>query len=221
MSRPLIFVMGVQRSGTNALFRSLRGGAAANYNEADSSPLFEGMFLRPAPEVHAALAGGQGPVIVKPISETKRRSVVDVFTEYAASDLKVAWIYRDPVNCYASHIARWEEFRGRESAFVHAWCQRNQMALDALSSFGDQVAVVRYRDLILDPSLIKQVGKFLGLRARYRFRKDRNTGRSVLPKTAVEALIDGTESVWEELQQCRTFESTPRSFWRQTLGWIA
>ena len=172
MTSPLVFIMGVQRSGTNALFRSLSGGAAQAYNEAHSSPLFESMYLRPELQVRQTIAAAGGPVLAKPISETKRRSVRDVFREYARYDLRVAWIYRDPVNCYASHINRWDEYKGRAEAFVQSWCQRNQMALDGLEDAGGRLAIVRYRDLIDDHRLIKQLGDFLGLRGRYRFLHD-------------------------------------------------
>jgi len=221
MTTPLIFIMGVQRSGTNALFRSLRGGAVAAYNEAHTSAVFESMLLRPEPEVRDVLSNHHGPVLIKAISEIKRRSLADVFDAYSAYDLKVVWIYRDPVNCYASHIERWTEFRGRESAFVESWCARNRLVLDMLPSHGDRIVLVRYRDLIEDIQLIKNVGNFLGIRGRYRFRTDSNKGREVLSETRVRTLIEGTQEVWDELQELRSFAPSPSSVWRQRLARIA
>ena len=140
MSRALIFVMGVQRSGTNALFRSLSCGVTMAFNEDLDSPVFDGMMLRSEPEVMEFIGDVGGPVLFKPISESKQRGVVDVFKEYARHDLRVVWLYRDPVNCFASHIERWSEYRGRHQAFAQSWCQRNQMVLDAMSDFGDRIA---------------------------------------------------------------------------------
>ena len=216
----LVFVMGVQRSGTTALFRSLRGGAEQVYNEAHNSPLFEAMYLRPEPQVRQAISGAAGPVLVKPISETKRRSVQALWREYAHHDLRVAWIYRDPVNCYASHIQRWDEFKGDPDAFVEAWCQRNQMALDALASGYENLAIVRYRDLIDDPSVIKKLGNFLGIQGRYRFRADSDRGRSVLTKAVVERIQVGSQPVLEGLQDARSFESRSSRAWRRWLARI-
>ena len=220
MKHPLIFVMGVQRSGTNALFRSLRGGATSAYNESNDNAVFDAMFLRPEPEVRAEIADARGPVLIKPISETKRRSVVDVFQAYSAHNLRLVWVYRDPVNCYASHIARWDEFRDQPDGFVKSWCSRNQKVLDALAVFGDRVAVVRYADLIDDPQVVKSLGTFLGLRGRYRFRKDSNRGRRVLNKKTVERIIEGSRLVWDDLERSRRFEAEQSSFWRQSIGRI-
>ena len=79
----LVFVMGVQRSGTNALFKSLERGAKHAFNESDDSPLFTGFYLRDDAVVCSVLDGLSGVVVAKPISETKRRSVNDVFAAMA------------------------------------------------------------------------------------------------------------------------------------------
>ena len=50
--RRVIFVMGVQRSGTNALFKSLERGAKHAFNEAEDSPL----RLPPAPRPRHTLS---------------------------------------------------------------------------------------------------------------------------------------------------------------------
>lgn len=221
MSRALIFLMGVQRSGTNALFRSLRCGVTMAFNEKLDSPVFDRMMLRPESEVMNHIGGVGGPVLFKPISESKQRNVVDVFREYARQDLRVVWLYRDPVNCFASHIERWTEYRGRHQEFSLSWCQRNQMVLDAIKHFGERIAVVRYRDLIVDPSVVKKLGEFLGVRTRYRFRSDSDRGRKVLDTQVVKELQGYTSKTMLELDESRTFKGVPKGIWRQRIARIA
>lgn len=191
----LILVMGVQRSGTNALFASLERGAKHAFNEAEDSALFDGFFLRDDVVVRQVLEDCSGVVLVKPISETKRRSVSDVLTAYADFAPSVVWIYRDPVNCYASHIERWEGFRGRPAAFAASWAQRNQSILDALDTNADQITVVRYEDLTRSPAMVVSLGGVLGLKIRSKFRRDRRRGRRELSQDAVATIVSGTTPV--------------------------
>jgi len=191
--------MGVQRSGTNALFKSFERGVDHAFNEAEDSPLFEDFFLRDDSVVRGVLDGCSGVVLVKPISETKRRTVQEVFSAYEAYDLSMIWIYRDPVNCYASHIERWTGFRGQPEAFAASWSQRNQSVLDALAAHGDRITLVRYEDLTRSPAMVVSLGARAGLRIRSKFRRDRRRGRRELPKDVIAAIESGTQQVLSAL----------------------
>ena len=201
----LVFVMGVQRSGTNALFDSLTSRAVTPYNESVSSPLFEEMLLRPEPVVRPVLSASGKAVLVKPISETKVRSVSAVLEEFSAHQPRVVWVYRDPVNCFASHIQRWSGYRGQSEKFGEDWAHRNQSVLDALEQFGDQLCLVRYADLIADPGVIASVGDFLSLPARYRFRADSDQGRQVLDSQIIQTLTEKTRDVLAKMELSRTY----------------
>lgn len=207
MSR-LVFIMGVQRSGTNALFKSLSSDPAVlGVNEAPDSAFFEEVLLRPEPELRPHLQAWPGPVVLKPISETNRRSVADVLAEFAAYDLRVAWIYRDPVNCFHSHVVRWQGFRDRPEAFAEHWSQRNRSLLEALPEHGERLAVVRYEDLVEDPAVFAELVAWLGIPGSYLFRPDRGAGRSEQP-AAVQAAIDvGTAGTLARLDAVRRFQA--------------
>jgi hypothetical protein len=200
----LIFVMGVQRSGTNALFKSLAPGANHAFNESDNSLLFEDFLLRDDEVVRDALEAYSGVVLAKPISETKRRNVVDVLEAYADHALSVVWIYRDPVNCYASHIERWTGFRGQPEAFATSWSARNLSVLEALEAHADRITIVRYEDLTKSPAMVVSLGDVLGLRVRSKFSRDRRNGRAELAKAEVTAIEAGTGSVLNALDQARS-----------------
>ena len=195
----LIFVMGVQRSGTNALFSSLERGARHAFNESPDSPLFDDFYLRDAGVVREVLDGCSGVVLVKPISETKRRSVSDVLDEYADYGPSVVWIYRDPVNCYASHIERWTGFRGRPEAFAESWSERNQSVLDALGMHEERITIVRYEDLTRSPAMVVSLGASVGLRIRSKFRRDHRRGRRELSREVTSVIEEGTQGVLQAL----------------------
>jgi len=201
--RRVIFVMGVQRSGTNALFKSLERGAKHAFNEAEDSPLFSDFYLRDDEVVRGVLDECTGVVLAKPISETKRRSVSAVVAAYADYDLSVIWIYRDPVICYASHIERWTGFRDRPVAFAESWAQRNQSVLDALEAHADRITLVRYEDLTRSPAMVVSLGAGIGLRIRSKFRRDHRRGRRELSLDAVAAIEAGTQQVLQALDRAQ------------------
>ena len=202
----LVLIMGVQRSGTNALFKSLTSDPSVlGVNEAPDSAFFQDVLLRPEPELRPHLLAHDGPVVLKPISETNRRGVADVLDELSAYDPVVPWIYRDPVNCWHSHVERWQGFRDKPAEFAAHWSQRNRLALDALRTHGERIAVVRYEDLIEDPQVFSGLCDWLAVPGSYLFRPDRGRGRGAWP-AEVQALIDdGTAQVQAELDAARAF----------------
>ena len=198
-------VMGVQRSGTNALFRALSAGSSVQaFNERADGPWYEQFFLRPESMLRPLLASTEQPILLKPISETKRRSVADVLVEFESHQPRLVWVYRDPVNCFYSHTQRWSGFVDDPTGFAAHWCHRNAFLLDALDEHGDQIAVVRYRELHADPQVFRSLQGFLGTEGRYRFRADRAEGRKRV-STTDQAVIDGAcASIFERLNQART-----------------
>ena len=204
----LVLVMGVQRSGTNALFKSLTSDPSVlGVNEAPDSAFFQDVLLRPEPELRPHLLAHAGPVVLKPISETNRRSVAAVLDELAAYDPLVAWIYRDPVHCFQSHVERWQGFRDRAAEFAAHWSERNRLALQALATHGERIAIVRYEDLVEDPQVFAGLCDWLGVPGSYLFRADRGRGRQAQP-AEVQAVIDqGTAEVRAALDEARSLRA--------------
>ncbi len=206
----LMFVMGVQRSGTNALFRSLSADpTVVSFNESQNGPWYEQMLLRPEPELRPHLESLSGTVLLKPISETKHRSVASVLTEFEVYKPRVAWIYRDPVNCFYSHTERWKGFVDDPSGFAAHWCERNRSLLDALDTFSDQIAVVRYGDLAMDPRVFDALQGFLGVRGRYGFRSDRQVGRQMVSSDERDCIDAACAATLSDLDQARCLSGEP------------
>jgi len=202
----LLMIMGVQRSGTNALLKSLGSTRRVRtFNESMDSPLFSRLNLRPEPEIREVLDRARQPVLCKPINETTVREVAEVFDEFSTHDVRLIWIYRDPVNCYFSHVRRWTGFRGKPAAFAEHWSRRNDSALSAIPHHGQHIAVVRYEDLTEDPAVLWDLAAFLGTPACYLFRPDRAIGRERTSRSD-QALIDrATGHVLARLDASRRF----------------
>jgi len=202
--------MGVQRSGTNALFKSLSSSAAVRaFNESMDSPWFDRLDLRPVAQLEALLASDPRPVVLKPINETKTRSVADVLEEWSDHDVRVAWTYRDPVNAFFSHVTRWEGFRGQPEEFARHWAARNRAVLDALRPFGARIAIVRYEDLSVDASVLDELGAFLGIPTCYLFRRDRAAGWHEVSDQEQDLIARGTADVLARLHRSRRFVARP------------
>lgn len=216
----LIFVMGVQRSGTNALRQSLSlSPGVVGYNESEESEFFKDWFLRPEPELRARLAAVPGIVLLKPISETLRRSVSSLFDEFAGYDLSVVWIYRDPVAVHRStraHPVLGKRFADGGSdgvaRFVDEWCTRNRSALDAAASRGPRVSIVSHRDLCHDHLVFRSLCAHLGLAvADNLFRRDARGTTEAEPGDVADAIRRDTAEVWHALEEARSFRARGRT----------
>jgi len=206
----VILLMGVQRSGTNALFKSLSSSASVRaFNESMDSPWFHQLDLRPETELRPLLTGDPRPVLLKPINETKARSVTEVLDEWSDHDVRVVWTYRDPVNCYHSHVKRWKGFRGQPLDFARQWSLRNRTVVDALDEHGPRIAIVRYEDLAVDASVLDQLSEFLEIPACYLFRPDRAAGWRQVSPDVQDLIAHETADVLARLDRRRRFDARP------------
>src|SRR5438093_1420001 len=164
MARKLVMVMGAQRSGTNALFCSLANDKQViPFNESIDNAIYCNYLLRPLGEIAGVLGAATGTVLLKPISETKYRTIDDVIREYHGYALQIVWIYRDPVNVfYSMHREGWIPFNeiGSEHTVEH-WNKRNRLAYESCRRYSDLTAIVRYEDLLVDRRVFRQLCNWL------------------------------------------------------------
>ncbi|HJL19073.1 MAG TPA: sulfotransferase domain-containing protein [Sandaracinaceae bacterium LLY-WYZ-13_1] len=208
----LIFVMGVQRSGTNALRRSLSlSPSIVAFNEAKEDELYDDWFLRPEPEIRDLLKAVPLPVLLKPISETLERSLSEVMEEFAAYDLHVVWIYRDPVNVYHSTVTRWPHKKD-VGTFIEQWNARNLGAAEAMDRYGEQITVVRYRDLVKDYLVFRNLCERLGIRqGENLFSRDSRAGYEHQPEEVQQEILSETASAWTKMESLRAFRPRRRT----------
>jgi hypothetical protein len=202
----LVMIIGFQRSGTNALFDSL---AAAReivaFNEDTDSAVFENFFLRPEPEIRGLLHQAK-TVLLKPISETKRRSITELLREYEDYDVKIIHIHRDPVNTFYSTSVLWPT---TAEEFIEIWNSRNSSIFEIPEEEKKNVVFVKYEDMILDPEVFYQAARFAGIRGKYRFHEDSHAGEKNVSREIAVRIEEGTRDVWLRLEQARTFLPRP------------
>jgi hypothetical protein len=199
----IIMVMGVQRSGTNVLRESFGKDPAINdFNESADSELFQDWKLRPEKEIRPVLQRLGGPILTKPISETKFRSIDDVMKEFCDYDVWISWIYRDPINVYYSQIIKWEMVKNRGvDSFINDWNRRNQSILAALQSYSSKIAIVQYENLISHPELFRGLCSFFGINGKYLFRGDSLGGLKNLSDEMKAKITRGTADILTELNR--------------------
>lgn len=208
MPKQLIMVMGVQRSGTTVLFESLASDPALTaFNESQDSEVFDKYFLRPECEIRPILRSAPGPVLLKPLQETHLRSVAEVVEEYNDYDVRIVWLYRDPVNVFYSGCMKgWRTLAAVDAYhFAHSWSLRNQRLLSALPSLASRTAIVRYEDLIADRAVFQKLCHFLDLRGQYLFRRDSRAGRRRTPVDLQTQIDVWTAQVFAALERQRSY----------------
>jgi Sulfotransferase domain len=200
----IIMVMGHQRSGTNALFDSIAaGGDCLPIPAVENGPIYDAFNLRPESEIGPLLRSEAKPILLKPVNETKRRSIEDILEEFRDYNVKTIYIYRNPVQVFASQIHIWPEF-DYVDGFIEQWNRRNKLALEVNPQWSNRFAIVSYEDLIDNPQVFTRACEFLGVRGKYLFRKDRHLGENLPPETQ-KKITEGTKEMWEALQANRTF----------------
>ncbi len=192
--KKLVIIMGVQRSGTTVLFNIISSALGITAcQEAVSDEIYDDFFLRPEKQIRDILHSLPGTVLLKPVRESERRSPLAVAQEYQNYDLKIIWLYRDPVNVYRSYNRlNWCGTSIRDIAqFSQQWNQRNLDAIADSSKHGQRMIVVRYEDLVKQPDLIIKLAAELEIQTpqSIHLRKDSAEGRRSL-SPATQLLID-------------------------------
>jgi hypothetical protein len=208
-SHELIMVMGVQRSGTNVLFDSLATDRTLSaFPEDIDSGFYCNFVLRPLSELSALIERAPGRILLKPISETGRRSLGDLAEEYRSYPLRFVWIYRDPVNVFDSmRRERWlSPNEIDQPAHIRGWRKRNEYALQFREQCPEQITIVRYEDLCFDPGVFRQLTGWLGLDCTSYFRKDSAQGRKHVAVVAQRNIDAGTGDTLAALDATRTFK---------------
>lgn len=206
----LIMVMGMQRSGTTALLEAL--GQDPNLrveNERVDGPIYDDHYLRPERELRPLFWRVKPRILLKPIKEVQRRSVEDVLREFSDYGVKVAWIYRDPVNVWSSAITKWSQDAGEVDAWIELWNRGNLYCLEALEGrYRDQIAVVRYEDLIAYRETFSELCAFLGVQERNNvfWQRDLKKGRSKLPAELQQVIEEGTNKTLMRLHAKRLWK---------------
>ncbi len=225
----LIMIMGMQRSGTTALFETLSTARSlVSHAESPDGPIYDHYFLRPESAIRQVLRSSGSPVLLKPVRESERRTLASVIDEYADYDLSILWLYRDPVNVVFSYSVQgwldaglnlnaWQ----RWETIAQQWIARNRLLIQLPAAYRPKLTVLRYEDLVSDGSVLKALKHKLGIRGHAALghsilRRDSRAGRAQLP-IDTQARIDAiTSDTLLDLQRFPTGLDFGRSFpWRR------
>jgi len=217
--KKLVMIMGVQRSGTTALFDILAEAPGVSpRQESAGDDIYDDYFLRPEPEIRGILHSLPGTVLLKPVRESERRSPREVAEEYREYDLRIIWLYRDPVNVFHSYVRRgWcDDSSVAAYSFGVEWSKRNRAATAAAEKLGDRLLVVSYDDLTTHRPLVLALAEALGLRTTRLLQGDSSGGRRMLPGEMQRVLEDRTEVVRRGLETRRAIRPHGSSATRTT-----
>lgn len=205
----LVFVMGMQRSGTTALAETLGQDSRIHVeHESPGNDFYDNYFLRPEAEIRDKLWRIKRRVLLKPISETQRRSVEETLEEFADYGVRVAWIYRDPVNVWSSMQVEFQLTEADRHGWAWQWNQGNRSVLDALyGPHRERIALVRYEDLIAHRATYAALCRFLEIEERCNlfWRADANKGRRRLDDALQQAIEADCAETLAELDRRRLF----------------
>lgn len=207
---PLIFVLGSQRSGTNVLRQSLSLEPLVHgFNERENNEFYVGWALRPEYEIRPILSKLRHTVLFKPIQNVLRRSVADFLAEFEDYELKVAWIYRDPVAVFRSRGERWS-YKAESGPFIEEWNRINKSAMDAEDP---RIGVVCYDQLTTDPTVFHALNTFLGIKGENLFNSGRST-REVESSLSAADVADIRRQTVEQLNRLDEAAAKFLATWR-------
>ncbi len=177
----ILMILGVQRSGTTALFETLAtADSLTSWHESDNSEIYFDWYLRPEPEIRSLLQSSPYPVLLKPVRESELRSPLDLLQEYAEYNLQMIWLYRDPVNVIYSYLQKgWipdtiDEF----VALAYEWNERNRSVILEAEQCQANLTAVRYEELLESPTLVHTLAAKFGLCVASGLRPDSMAGRA-------------------------------------------
>lgn len=209
---PLIFVLGSQRSGTNVLRQSLSLDPYTHgFNERRTNEWYVGWALRSEPEIRPVLQKFRHTVLFKPIQNVIRRPVADFLAEFAEYDLKVAWIYRDPVAVFNSRGKRWS-YKAESGPFIEEWNRINQSAMDAEDP---RIGVVCYDQLTTDHTVFHALNSFLGIKGENLFNAGK-TAAEVESSLSADDVADIRRRTGEQLGRLDEAAAKFLATWRDS-----
>lgn len=203
----LFFVMGIQRSGGSTILDSFHRNRKVTILREKDKSVFDYFMLQPESEIRPILKKSKPITFIEAKSETKRREVTDVFSEFSGYSVKIIWNYRNPVNVFYSRLTKYphKDWVSDELQFCEMWNQRNESVLKVLEHRPEDIAVVKLEDLIRSNRVFKQLCRFIGEKGRYKFYPEKSKSYPYFSDTAADTIIRHTSGILNRLDKSRRF----------------
>jgi hypothetical protein len=148
------------------------------------------------------------------------RSLAQMADELRKYPVRFIWIYRDPVNVlYSMQQQKWIAPHDIDKPdHLFAWQRRNQYALEFHRQKPEQISIVRYEDLCVDPAVFAELSQWLGLNCQSLFQRDSGRGRKRVPYSAQRAIDARTARTLGSLNSARRFKAAWRYRFKSTVS---
>ncbi|MBW1642930.1 MAG: hypothetical protein JRJ76_08835, partial [Deltaproteobacteria bacterium] len=205
--KTLIFVMGIQRSGGSTLLNAFKRNRNISILREKDNKIFDYFMLRPEREIRPSLDKSKRIAFIEAKSETKKREVVDILSEFSHYTVKIIWNYRNPVNVYYSRLIKYphKDWVADEVQFSEMWNQRNASVLKAMDQYRDDIAIVKLEDLAVSKKVFKQLCDFIGVKGRNTFYADKINTEKELSDTIIKNINNHTSPILKQLDLNRRF----------------
>lgn len=203
----LFFVMGIQRSGGSTVLDVFRRKRKVSIFTEKDKRFFDNFFLKPENIIRPLLDKSKQILFIEAKSETKIRSVIDIFSEFSSYNLKIIWNYRNPVSVYYSRSIKYpdEDWVYDHNQFCEMWNQRNGSVLNALDQYRNDIAIVKIEDLIESKKVFKQLCDFVGVKGRNKFFRDKKNNSMNISDKIIHNIKEQTSTILEHLELNRRF----------------
>jgi len=203
----LFFLMGIQRSGGSTLLNAFRRKRNVSVFKEKDKRIFDYFMLRPEKEIRPFIEKSKPITFIEAKSETKKRDVTDIFSEYSRYSVRVIWNYRDPVSVYYSRLIKYphKDWVSDENGFSEMWNQRNNSVLTALKQYRNDIAIIKLEDLIESKNVFKHLCDFIGTKGKNTFYSDKVNIDNKLPEAIIKNIHKQTAKVLNQLDLNRRF----------------
>jgi len=205
--KTLIFLMGIQRSGGSTILNVFKHNRNTSILKEKNNKIFNYFMLKPEKELRPILEKSKSIIFIEAKSETKKRDVSDLISEFSCYTVKIIWNYRNPVSVYYSRLIKYphKDWVSDEIQFCEMWNQRNASVLKAVDQYRDDIAIVKLEDLSASKSVFKQLCDFVGVKGRNKFYPDKTNIEKELSNTVIKNINNHTSPILKQLDQNRRF----------------
>jgi len=205
--KTLIFLMGIQRSGGTTILNAFKHNRNTSILREKNTKIFDYFMLKPEMELRPFLEKSKSIIFIEAKSETKKRDVIDLISEFSCYTVKIIWNYRNPVSVYYSRLIKYphKDWVADEIQFCEMWNQRNASVLKAMDTYRDDIAIVKLEDLAESKIVFKQLCDFVGVKGRYKFYSDKINIEKELEDTIIKNIHNHTSHILKQLDLNRRF----------------
>lgn len=193
----VILLLGVQRSGTNAIRRSLENDKLIlSINESISNDFFKDWLLKPKSEYENKINGLHNvTLLLKPVQETRKRNIISIMNDFSEYKTTILWPFRNPINVYYSQKIKKDR---SVYEFLNDWINRNSDAIK-YSENNNNIIFIPYEKLINDKEYFASLCVKINVNGKFMFKQDSKKGELNLNNKIKNEITKRTQEIYSKL----------------------